>query len=618
MRVLKKPGMKGSVFRNGTCKFTHCLMRTALINGFLMIDSGGKDIQELRLITPSSLSRLVQSSINIFNWFKSNPIILREFIRYSRRFRFWGMMAMLLIASTLILCLAWSYNLDAGPTIPVGRRLFYALIAAELAVIVLLLPGIVSHSLITEREQDTYPLLLTTPLPPGKIIAGKLISTLGVMVLLIVSTFPLIGICVTRGGVSPRELIAGPFYLVLSCFVVASFSIYNALNAKTTFQAIFLTHLTLFLAMVVGGAALAFWLGILYSTLGILVKLAAANYPVVSLLPITKLWFWSYILLGTILAVGLTFWLLRASRSRLSFLEPTIRDAWDMRRTPRFYFRQGIKTQEKEGNLSSWWNFTDEMNPFYVRERLAYAALSGFSGLSSWYVIILLCHFLFLLTPISGGKWVAIVILLAIGQMVPAYAGPLFAREKEQNTWEMMLTTICQARGILHGKMLGALSQCLPRVGILFCLPFITAFLFFTLLHSIHLSQSYLVSPIHVSFYGIILFVQMIFILSATTCLSLLLPKTGNAISAGYILCATIFAAPYLAGFIIENYHLPIPPVSIQAISPLYMIRSFPLLENRSQEVLDWFRMLGWHVLLYLSGAFGFYCISLQRLKRLQ
>lgn len=332
-------------------------------------------------------------------------------------------------------------------------------------------------------------------------------------------------------------------------------------------------------------------------------------------MPIAQLWFWSYVILGTILAVGLAFWLISASRSRIRFVEPAIRNPCDMRRAPRFYFRQGNKTNEKEETLSSYWHYRDGMNPFYVRERLSYAALSGFSGLSSWYVIILLCHFLFLLTPISGGQWVAIAILLAIGQMVPAYAGPLFAREKEQNTWEMMLTTVCHARAILHGKMLGALSQCLPRVGILFCLPFITAFILFTLLHSINLSPSYLVSPIHILFYGIILFVQLIFILSATTCLSLLLPKSGNAISAGYILSAALFALPYLAGFISESYALPISPVYIQAISPLYMIRSFPFLENLSQEALDWFWLLGLHILLYISGVLGFYCISLRRLK---
>ncbi|MBN2326141.1 MAG: hypothetical protein JXR73_03235, partial [Candidatus Omnitrophica bacterium] len=114
----------------------------------------------------SLAGRVSQALANILDWFYSNPIILREFMRSSRSFRFWGLMGLLLIFASLILCLAWSSTQFEDPVTPVGRRLFYLLLAAELAVIVLVLPGVVSHSIITEREQDTYPLLLTTPLSP--------------------------------------------------------------------------------------------------------------------------------------------------------------------------------------------------------------------------------------------------------------------------------------------------------------------------------------------------------------------------------------------------------------------------------------------------------------------
>lgn len=561
-----------------------------------------------------------QSFINTILWFGSNPITIREFIRYSRSYRFWALMALLLIVGSAILCMVWSYNQFEDPIVPVGRRLFYSLIAAELAVIVLLLPGIVSHSLIAEREQDTYPLLLTTPLSPGRIIGGKLVSTLGVMVLLIVSTFPLIGICMARGGVSPFEMIAGSFYLIFFCFVVASFSIYHALNAKTTLNAILLTHVTLFLALIVGGATLAFWLGILYSFLGIFAKLASTNNPAFGNLQnyVPYIWIWNLIIMGTLLSLWFTFWLLRSSRSRLRFVEPEIRSSWEMERSRLFYLQQKADPNDDQNQSRSWWDFKDGLNPFYIRERFAYAVTSSLSGVSSWYIVILFCHVLFLLTPLSEGRWAAILTLLAIGQMVPAYAGPLFAREKERDTWDLALTTVCQTQGILHGKIKGALSQCLPRAGALFGLPFITAFFLVFLIQWISPTVKYMISLPQFLFYGGILFVQLIFLLLATSFFSLRLPRAGQSITAGYAITLIIMAWPYVLGLVVQRFQIPIDSEYLFSLSPFFMIYTIPAINDSQSATNHYFFFFSGHVALYSIASFLFYISSILSLKRLR
>ena len=73
----------------------------------------------------------------------------------------------------------------------------------------------------------------------------------------------------------------------------------------------------------------------------------------------------------------------------------------------------------------------------------------------------------------------AIFTLIFIAQIVPAYAGPLFAREKERETWDLLLTTITHSRMLLNGKLAGALYQCLFRAGILFGVPFLLSSLLF-------------------------------------------------------------------------------------------------------------------------------------------
>ena len=41
------------------------------------------------------------------DWFAANPIILREFIRQARGFRFWILMAVVLTGGSAALCLVW-------------------------------------------------------------------------------------------------------------------------------------------------------------------------------------------------------------------------------------------------------------------------------------------------------------------------------------------------------------------------------------------------------------------------------------------------------------------------------------------------------------------------------
>lgn len=548
-------------------------------------------------------------------WFGANPITLREFIRHSRSVRFWLLMALLLIIGSTILCMVWSYSQLEDPIIPIGRRLFYALLAAELAVVVLFLPGVVSHSLISERDQDTYPLLLTTPLGPGRIISGKLISTLGVMVLLVVSTFPLIGVCLARGGVSPFEMIAGSFGLIFASFVVASFSIYHALNAKTTLNAILMTHITLFFAVIIGGATLAFWLGILYSFLGIFMNLTSANNPILAFLQTNfhYIWIWNFAIMSLLLAFWVSCWMLRSSRSRIRFVEPEIRPPWVTKRFRRSLFWN--KGNQKENAEESWWDYEDNMNPFYIRERLSYAVLSSFSSVSSWYVVILLCHVLFLLTPISGGKWVAILILLAIGQMAPAYAGPLFAREKENDTWDLVLTTVCRAQGILHGKLKGALSQCLPRAAALLLLPFVSASVLVYLIQFLSPSVKPLFAYSQVFFYGVILFVQLFFILNATAFISMRVSRAGQAISAGYAIMSIVYAFPYLLGLAAERFQFPTASENVLFLSPIYMIHRIPAIFHSSANAP---LLLFAHIGLYAAASVLFYALCALSLRRLR
>ncbi|HPP02631.1 MAG TPA: hypothetical protein PLX83_18755 [bacterium] len=565
-------------------------------------------------------TRLYEAGRECAGWLTANPIPRREFIRYARGYRFWILMALVLSGASAVLCLVWaSYSrmfLTYEPY-PIGRVLYFSIISAEFLLIVIFLPGIVAQGLISERDQNTLPLLLVTPLSPGHILGGKLISTLGVMVLLIISTFPLISICLARGGVSPLEVALGSLGLVLTCFVVASFAIFHALQAQTTFGAILLTQLTFFLFFSVGGSILAFWLGIIYAILAFLIQVYNLYQPASLNPPISILWSNSLIILGLLIFSVVPLFVLRAARSRLRFAEPPHRQAWEMHRMPRFQVGQAVPTPRHPQPARSWWEFEDGQNPIFVRERLSYAASQMLLHLASWYLVILLAHGLFLLSPVQEGRWVAIGTLIFMAQIVPAYAGPLFAREKERETWDLLLTTIAHPRLLLNGKLAGALYQCLWRAGVLFTVPFLLSSMLFGFIQWVGLASPSPFFLFHLLNYVLILFLHLLFLLMAGAYFSIRLKKVSPATSAGYLLAGTVLVLPYLLSFIWKQVDPAADGTTILMFSPVYLLYTIPTLETPQAVIRIWLFEAGRHVFFYLAGTILFYALSRRELKRL-
>ncbi len=142
-----------------------------------------------------------------------NPIIVKEL-----RSRMRGGRTFVILSAFLLglgaLCYAilrvYEGQARAGNQIisaHVGKGLFAVLALAETLLIVFLTPAVTAGAISSEREQLTYDLLVATPLRPGRILSGKLISTLSYILLLIFSAVPLGSLVLVFGGVAPRDLL---------------------------------------------------------------------------------------------------------------------------------------------------------------------------------------------------------------------------------------------------------------------------------------------------------------------------------------------------------------------------------------------------------------------------
>jgi ABC-2 type transport system permease protein len=119
-----------------------------------------------------------------------NPIIVKELrsrMRGPRAFiiltvvlTLMGLISYALYKITLITS-SWSYS----PLSPqVGQTLFISLALLEMLMVLILTPAVTAGAISSEHEKLTYEMLLTTPLPPTRILWGKLVSALSYIFLL--------------------------------------------------------------------------------------------------------------------------------------------------------------------------------------------------------------------------------------------------------------------------------------------------------------------------------------------------------------------------------------------------------------------------------------------------
>lgn len=163
--------------------------------------------------------------------YTTNPIVLRELVGTLRKFG--AFVSLFLLASCCMIAVSifWVENrghrYQSGQTIiyyqdnlkEASRALFmgicYIILFLSSLNVILTTAAMIS----AERENRTFELLIVTGLTKTQIILGKLVSSLGFIFLLIISTLPVVSICFLMGGVDVDEVLTA--YLVILTTIMA-------------------------------------------------------------------------------------------------------------------------------------------------------------------------------------------------------------------------------------------------------------------------------------------------------------------------------------------------------------------------------------------------------------
>ncbi len=113
----------------------------------------------------------------------------------------------------------------AGKTAGVTDNLMLSLIVGQLVLLVLLVPGLASVGVTSEREGGTLEMLYASRLSPLQIIVGKIGLAIAFPLLLLVSGLPFVALLAWRGEMRADELAVSYGILALSAIYIAILSL---------------------------------------------------------------------------------------------------------------------------------------------------------------------------------------------------------------------------------------------------------------------------------------------------------------------------------------------------------------------------------------------------------
>ena len=173
--------------------------------------------------------------------FRINPIYAKEMklrvrsVKFAMTVFFFNL-ALIIIAITgfeIMFNVRWNSYIDYTG----AAKVYFMMICLEMIMVIFLLPSFTSGSIAGEREKQTLEILLTTTLKPRSIIMGKLMSSISMVILLVISSMPVISIVFTVGGISMGDVLQFLFAILSISFFIGSMGMFSSVILKKTVPA---------------------------------------------------------------------------------------------------------------------------------------------------------------------------------------------------------------------------------------------------------------------------------------------------------------------------------------------------------------------------------------------
>jgi len=178
-------------------------------------------------------------------FFRENPVLTRELLVNLRTNRAFILQLVYVTFLGALVYFYWPGGSDATRQVSSGvaRRLFDLFFLGQFSLVALAAPTFAAGSITGEKERKTYEMLLASPLKPSMILTGKLLSSLTYLVILILSSLPLMIFCFLLGGILLSEIARAYVVLLLAAGTFGLLSVACSSYFRRTSSALVVSYL---------------------------------------------------------------------------------------------------------------------------------------------------------------------------------------------------------------------------------------------------------------------------------------------------------------------------------------------------------------------------------------
>lgn len=127
-----------------------------------------------------------------------------------------------------------------------GILTLYSVMAAmEFVMILFIVPASTAGAVAGEREKQTLDILLSTKITPLHIVTGKLAASISMVILLVISSMPVLAVVFSIGGITLSSLFIFLVLLVVTAIYIGSFGIFFSVCCRKTTSATVCAYLAM-------------------------------------------------------------------------------------------------------------------------------------------------------------------------------------------------------------------------------------------------------------------------------------------------------------------------------------------------------------------------------------
>ena len=194
-----------------------------------------------------------------------NPVAIKELRGRMRGRRAFVILTIyLLIMSGLVLLIFGGFAASGSTGLNqrlMGKYVFAVVVAVQIFLVLIIGPSLTAGAISGEKERQTYDLLRTTLLSSRTIVAGKLLSALSYVFLLVIASIPIQSIAFFLGGISLSEVVISQAVILVCAIAYSMIGLFLSTVARNTLAASVATYaivifLTAGLPVLAGGIAI--------------------------------------------------------------------------------------------------------------------------------------------------------------------------------------------------------------------------------------------------------------------------------------------------------------------------------------------------------------------------